>query len=502
MNIAVLHPSNEGSGGLFRYLDPACDPSQFLPAASCTHFEITKALAFRQVTEIARQEFDVVINLCDGAKDEAVAGIEVVQALEQLNVAFTGAGSSFYDPSREAMKMACHSADVTFPAYVMARHVGDTARALSGLRFPMIVKHPQGYSSVGITRDSRVTSADDLQRQVQRVIEDYGAALIEEFIEGREFTVLVTEPRHELEMAWALDPLEFRFPPGESFKHFDLKWREYESMETCPVRDQPLADRLRRASELTFTALGGSGYGRCDLRVDATGEIYVLEINPNCGIFYPLGQYGSADFILANDRGGHEGFLQHLIGCAIRRRDRARKVWELQFVSGRGYGMFALRTLRTGEVVVRYEERPHTLVSRRHVERQWRGLRRRWFDQYAWPLTTDLYAMWSENPEDWRPVNHACDPNTWLEGLDLVARRDIGPGEELTVDYATFCGPSMSPFECLCGAPGCRQIIRGSDCLLPQLRERYRGHVSDFVHQVGATPNEAPPQTDEMYTGS
>ena len=36
-------------------------------------------------------------------------------------------------------------------------------------------------------------------------------------LEGREFTVLVTEARHELEMAWALDPVEFRFPAGESF---------------------------------------------------------------------------------------------------------------------------------------------------------------------------------------------------------------------------------------------------------------------------------------------
>src|SRR5207244_4271239 len=106
------------------------------------NFQIAKTTAVRQAIEIGRMGFDVVINLCDGAWDEDRAGIEVVQALERLNLAFTGAGSSFYDPSREAMKMACYAAGVKFPAYVMARHIDDAERALTRLRFPMIVTHP------------------------------------------------------------------------------------------------------------------------------------------------------------------------------------------------------------------------------------------------------------------------------------------------------------------------------------------------------------------------
>jgi D-alanine-D-alanine ligase len=106
------------------------------------------------------------------------------------------------------------------------------------------------------------------------------------------------------------------------------------------------------------------------------------------------------------------------------------------------------------------------------------------FDRYAWPLAGDLHVTWSKDPDDWRPINHSCDPNTWLEGLDLVARRDIAAGEELTVDYATFCGPSMAPFECSCGAPVCRRVILGSDHLLPRIHERYGGHVSEFVRSA------------------
>ena len=481
MNIAILHPSFEGSAAPFKGLDPVGDPSRYLPGPIYTHVNVAKATAVRQVSEIARLSVDVAINLCDGAWDEDRPGIEVVQTLERLNIAFTGAGSTFYEPSREAMKMACHSAGGRFPPYVLARRLEDAERALARLRFPMIVKHRNSYSSIGLTRDCRVTDAEALRREVSRFLADYGGALIEEFIVGREFTVLVAEARDPSEEAWALEPIEFVFPEGESFKHFDLKWKNFAAMTARAVDDGPLRSRLQEAAALTFAALGGSGYGRCDLRVDDQGQVYLLEINPNCGVFYPDGQFGSADLILARDPAGHRGFLEHLLACAVRRRERRRRPWEVQFDRVGGFGMFATSAIRAGEVVERYEERAHVLASRGHVERQWRGLRRRWFEQYAWPLSSEVHVLWSDNPDDWRPINHSCDPNTWLEGLDLVARRDIAAGDELTIDYASFCGPSMSPFECTCRAPECRRVIRASDHMLPAVRARYGDHVSDFV---------------------
>ncbi|MBV8842704.1 MAG: SET domain-containing protein-lysine N-methyltransferase [Bryobacterales bacterium] len=483
MKIAVLHPSSKESSSPFKDLDPDCDPSRYLPENTCVNFYISKATAARQVGEIARSGFDIAINLCDGSWDEDRPGIDVVQALERLNMAFTGAGSAFYDPSREAMKIACNSVGVDFPAYIMARECSDVEWAANNLQFPLIIKPPQGYSSIGLTPESRVSDADALRCRTPRVMEAYGSALIEEFIEGREFTVLVADARTDNEDAWALQPVEFVFPKGESFKHFDLKWKHFDRMQTRAVAEEPLASRLRTASALAFAALGGSGYGRCDLRMDAAGKIYLLEINPYCGVFYPEGQFGSADFILANDPAGHRGFLEHLIACGLRRRGRARRSWILRHTKHGGFGLFAARPIAAGELVEAYEERPHFLVSRGKVERSWRGLRRKWFDRYAWPLTASLNVMWSESPEDWRPINHACDPNTWLEGLDLVARRDVLPGEELTVDYATFCGPSMAAFECACGSALCRGVILGTDYLLPEIRARYGNHVSDFVRQ-------------------
>ena len=383
----------------------------------------------------------------------------------------------------------------------------DDASEARRLRFPLIVKHPHSYSSVGLTRQSRVTNSRELVRETARIVETYGGALIEEFIEGREFTVLVAEPRDDGEDAWVLDPIEFVFPEGESFKHFDLKWKEFSSMQTRAVADTSLAQRLRDVSALTFAALSGSGFGRCDLRMDASGEIYLLEINPNCAVFYPEGQHGSADLILANDPAGHRDFLTHLLRCALRRRDHAKTSWELRFVRDRGFGMVATCEIDAGSIVERYEARAYVLVSRRQVERQWKGLRQQWFQQYAWPLSGDVYVTWSDNPDEWRPINHACDPNTWLDGLDLVARRHVAAGEELTVDYATFSGPMMSPIRVplrLAALPqghwGQRSPAAGNPRTLRHPCVRFRSHgVAKFRARLAAA---VPDRSQQLRPGT
>lgn len=492
--IAVLHPSYDGSDAPFKDADVACNPAGWLPDIPCDDFMIHKATAVRQIQKIAAAGYDAVINLCDGAWDEDRAGYEVVTTLERLNVAFTGAGSAFYDPSREAMKMACHAAGVAFPAYVVTRGdvERDVSRALASLRFPMIVKHPNSYSSVGMTAASRVSDETALRREITRLSGAYGAALVEEFIEGREFTVLVAEPRDDDEDAWALAPVEFTFPAGESFKHFDLKWERAGEMDVRGVDDRVLDAALRHASRASFVALNGSSYARCDLRVNTAGEVFVLEINPYPGIFYPHGSYGSADFILAHDPVGHRGFLEHLLRCAERRRVVRSQLFSIEYTRGRGFGLYAARDIAPGQVIERYEERAQVLVSAGHVAANWRGLRREWFERYAWPVGPDTFVTWDADPAGWRPINHSCDPNAWLTGQDIVARRDIRTGEEITMDYATFCGEGMAAFACSCGASACRGTVCGDDFRLPALAARYGDHVSGWVRGRRGDPAAEP----------
>jgi hypothetical protein len=116
--------------------------------------------------------------------------------------------------------------------------------------------------------------------------------------------------------------MQYRFPVGESFKHAELKWVDYDKMSAFPVDDPVLDARLRDVSARFFVALNGASFGRCDIRVDRRGTPFMLEINPNCGVYYRPEDAGSADLCLAHDPEGHVGFTRRLIRAALQRHQR------------------------------------------------------------------------------------------------------------------------------------------------------------------------------------
>ncbi|MDX1421061.1 MAG: hypothetical protein R3181_13935 [Rubricoccaceae bacterium] len=459
--------------------DVPADPTPYLDGHDCTTVYLEKATAVHRVQQLVHEGYDLFFNLCDGAWDDESPGIEVVLALERLNVPFTGATSACYEPTREAMKRVCHAWGVATPEGVEVQTEADLERALDTLRFPLIVKHPSSYGSMGLTRDSRVETAEALRARVAAMRADYGRALVEEFVEGRELTVLVAEHPDPAASPTAYAPIAYRFPEGETFKHYDLKWVNYHGLEAERVTDPALDEAVREGARRLFAGLGGAGYGRCDVRVGRDGVPHFLEINPNCGLYYPLSDPGSADLILMHD-GGHRAFTEQVVAAALARHARQRASWAVRRRPGQGYGLVATAPIAAGETILRFEERPHTLVTRRHVEAHWDERHRGWFASYAWPLTDETWVVWDADPERWKPVNHSCDPSAWLSGLDVTARRALAPGDEITLDYATYVHESMPPFACTCGAEACRGVVSGADVLAPFVA-RYGEHVSDYV---------------------
>jgi len=304
--------------------DWPCDPRPFFPDAQWEVEYLRFGASVAQVERRIAEGFDVFFNLCDGAVGQKTPGIEVVRTLEAHGVAFTGATSGFYEPSREQMKQACMAEGIAVPAFVMARDEADVERAAESLRFPLFVKHHNSYSSVDLSRRSCVQTPAGLRRQAQKIIRKHGMTLIEEFIEGTECTVLVAENPQDPSHPKTYTPMQYRFPEGDSFKHAKLKWVDFKGMETFPVQDAKLDARLRDECARFFLALKGVSFGRCDIRVDHAGTPYMLEINPNCGIYYPSQDAGSADLCLLHDPEGHAGFTRRLIEAALARRDGLR----------------------------------------------------------------------------------------------------------------------------------------------------------------------------------
>ena len=304
--------------------DWPCDPRPFMPEATWTVATLTgKTNSVKQVEALIDSgKYDLFFNLCDGAADQDIPGIEVIQKLEERQVPYAGACSACYEPTRMEMKEACARIGIATPNYVVAKTAEDVERAAEELKFPLFVKHHSSYASVDLSRRSRVLSAEGLRIQAKKIMSRHGAALIEEYIDGIECTVLVAENPDDPNRPKTYTPAQYQFPKGESFKHSDLKWVDYEGLSSFPVKDQELADRLRDECARFFVELGAASFGRCDIRVDRSGTPYMLEINPNCGVYYPPKDYGSADICLSLDPEGHEGFTRQLVAAAFGRHRR------------------------------------------------------------------------------------------------------------------------------------------------------------------------------------
>src|SRR6266487_6331284 len=89
----------------------------------------------------ARKHFDVYLNLCEGYEkgedaDWEYQGIDVVRALEELNLPFTGADARFFDPTREEMQAAADRHEVGFAKGYRVINVKEAQRLVKDLRYP------------------------------------------------------------------------------------------------------------------------------------------------------------------------------------------------------------------------------------------------------------------------------------------------------------------------------------------------------------------------------
>jgi D-alanine-D-alanine ligase len=156
-------------------------------------------------------------------------------------------------------------------------------------RFPAIVKAAHEHSSMGITSNSVVKNRAQLREQLERVLAEFGPALVEEFIDGREFRIAVWGHRKVV----AMPPGEFDFSQFAEVQDrlctYDAKFtpgsKHYERIIfrlPAPLT-RVEARALERAAVGAHRALGAPDYTRIDLRL-RKGAAYVLDVNPNADI--------------------------------------------------------------------------------------------------------------------------------------------------------------------------------------------------------------------------
>lgn len=238
---------------------------------------------------LQKLEADVVVNLFEGLEGVGAGESHVTGILELLGIAFTGSGSKCLALVREKAltKWLLLGAGLPSPAFELVRQNAPLPRArCDGLLSSgqVIVKPAHEDGSLGIGPESIVADSAALARQVRLVQERYGDVLVEQFIAGREFNVgLVALPEPA-----ALPLAEIEFIAGIApIVSYDAKWSpaapEYDGTAArCPADVAPqLAAEIVRVALAAFRVTDCRHYARVDLRVDAAGRPYILEVNAN-----------------------------------------------------------------------------------------------------------------------------------------------------------------------------------------------------------------------------
>lgn len=461
MRVCVLQPDYSTTGVDYKNYDPPRDLSALIPDAEVHNVFLNKLTTYKQLKELGKQGYDIFVNLCEGYLEWEVPSIDVIYTLELLNLPFTGPTTKLYDPPKELMKYLAYCEGIKTPGYVIVNDLKDVDDAIKHLKFPLFVKPAKAGDSLGVDELSLVHNKIELQQKCISIIDEYGPLLVEEYIAGREFTVLVAV-NPDGHSCTVYKPVEYVFPEGREYKTYALKTSELHPDCNMPCSDPILDKKLRDAAERIFKGFNGVGYGRLDFRVNTENEIYFLEINFTCSVFYNDGFEGSADYILKHDGVGQAGFLKQIIKEGIARHQRRKKPYAIKGNSIAGYGIYASRDINEGEIIFKGEGKGQRIITKRYVDKHWNEDEKMHFRRYAYPVSDELFILWDDDPSEWAPQNHSCEPNTAFDGLNVLALRNIMADEELTLDYAQFLDENMEPFQCNCGTSSCRGLIIGS----------------------------------------
>lgn len=257
------------------------------------------------------QPTGIVFNMAYGIQGEC-RYTHVPAMLEMAGVPYTGSSPFGHALALDKVvtKILMRDAGVPTPRYRVMSCADDGA---DGLRFPLVIKPRHESTSYGL---HLVYNDQELAQAVASVVEEYQQeALVEEYIDGREFCVGMLG-NDEMEF---LPLVESDFGGrGNRLVTWADKFMQSdcEPEKICPARvSENLAAKLREISLATFRACHLKDFARADIRVDADDKPYVLEINSMAS----LG--GTGSYVLAAQRAGYDfaAMINRIVDVAHRR---------------------------------------------------------------------------------------------------------------------------------------------------------------------------------------
>jgi len=250
----------------------------------------------------------VILQLCDGSDVDGVPGPGVSQYLEEKGIPYCGCDYLFMEATTRKidMKDKFIAKGVSTAKFVLVtKDEPLTREAIRHMTFPLFVKASDSYGSIGLSNDSVVHTYEQCEKQILVMQETFENVLIEEYVHGAEYSLLVIGdsrfPDSQLEV---FPPAERVFdesiPPEERFLSYKLVWEEGGQKYKYRLVEKD-AELLMDLAKRAYDAVGGNGFGRIDVRRrDTTNEYFVLEVNANCGVGYDS---SSAEILRLGNKG-------------------------------------------------------------------------------------------------------------------------------------------------------------------------------------------------------
>jgi D-alanine-D-alanine ligase len=272
---------------------------------------------------LTRRKPDLVFNLMETFGDTQLGAVGLAGLLDLLGLPYTGGGpGEIYIQEDKALTKKLLAFDgIRYPEYAVFSPDADLV--IGGLlRLPLFVKPLRMDASLGIDGKSLVRGTREMMervRDIHRRLQD--AALVEEYVEGREFYVGVlgnVTPQ-------AFPPIEVDFSglPDDVPHVLDAraKWDEkspqYKGTRAVVAElSDELRARLRKTALDAYRALRVRDYGRIDMRLTEAGELYVIEVNASCYLEQ------SSEFAVAARAADldYPTLLHRIVECACERR--------------------------------------------------------------------------------------------------------------------------------------------------------------------------------------
>jgi len=275
---------------------------------------------------LVESKVDLVFNIAEGLSGRNREA-QVPALCELVGVPYTGSDSATLALAldKALCKRILRQHQILTPEFQVMATGREKLSPLLGQKFPLIVKPNAEGSSKGIASTGVVDDEASLRNAVRELIERYRQpALIEEYIAGREFTVgLLGDKRPRI-----LPPMEICFKDTSKARpiyDYEVKqeWEKHVRYD-CPAKlSAAELKAVERAALRTFTALDCRDVARVDLRMSATGEVYVLEVNPLPGLTPDY-----SDLVLISKAAGldYRTLIAEILSGALRRlRDKRRE---------------------------------------------------------------------------------------------------------------------------------------------------------------------------------